>query len=175
MIHRISVTVTEKGLKFNASDNRGVALEQIWLSACHNNGGTGGRWAPRAESLAVWHLSGPLDRLAQSMVPLAARLVRSLRMGRLPGMRSLTFDIVHGGVDCHVCLSSFDEVLLHYPLPCGKVVDPIVEAGQISALPQAFLSIFNQAVKTRFSALAAQLGGASNLLQTQSIKKEDAA
>lgn len=164
MIHRISVTVTEHGLQLNATNTTGGALQQIWVP-------TPAGVAPvfRSCALAHWYLNEPLERLAQSLLPLAARLTRSLRQGRLPGMESLTFDIGPGWVDCHVMMSSFDEVVLRYPLVAERVVSqtateqmtlpllPVVQAGSLDALPDAFLKTFHQAVKTRFWLLAQQL------------------
>jgi hypothetical protein len=161
MIHRISVTVTENGLQLNATDTKGTALQQVWLPT-----GLGATPVYRPDALANWRLDASMERLAQSMIPLAARLTRSLRHGRFPGMQSLTFDIGPGWVDCHVMLTTFDEVVLRYPLiseAVGGVLVlpklPVVQGGTLDNVPDAFLNTFHQAVRTRFWPLAQQLKG----------------
>lgn len=178
MIHRISVTVTQHGLQLNATDTAGDALQQIWVPTQ-----AGVATAFRASALAHWRLNEPLERLAQSLLPLAARLTRSLRQGSLPGMQSLTFDIGPGWVDCHVMMTSFEEVVLRYPLAteaaCEQMIlplIPVVQAGSLEALPDAFLKTFHQAVKTRFWLLAQQLKQQTRVVRSvAATSTEDAA
>jgi hypothetical protein len=107
-------------------------------------------------------------------------------------MQALTFDIGPGWVDCHVMLSSFEEVVLRYPLltedrmtedgmtkdgHASSVLDrlPVVQGGSLEALPDAFLKTFHQAVRTRFWLLAQQLQGRKRLVTLPPAEAEDAA
>lgn len=159
MIHRISVTVTKQGLQLNTTNSTGGVIQQIWVPAQVDITPT-----IRPQAVASWCLGDPLERLAPSLLPLAENLTQSFGQSALPCMQALTFDIGPGWVDCHVMMTSFEEVVLRYPLrvevASGALVLPVlpvVQAGRLDALPDAFLTAFHQAVKTRFWLLAQQL------------------
>ncbi|MEJ2682404.1 MAG: hypothetical protein P8144_13300 [Gammaproteobacteria bacterium] len=151
-IHRISVTVTESGLQYNANDGQGHQFLPIWVPVTRDC------WD--MEIVASWGLFGGLERVAQALITVTTDLMQRLRQGYFSGMRSLTFDVGSSWVDCHVMLSTFDEVVLQYPMVAvGEQlpVIPVIQAGQKDCLSDAVLNTFNDVVGTRFALLVQQM------------------